>query len=218
MKDLLLKLAADIGRKWFTKLTPTTWEVYKEFISIHPTAIIAPSSSVKIFNPPKNPRIMLEIGENSHVFSNFSLLRPTSKIRIGKRCQTGNSDIIAADSVSIGDDVLISFGSTLMDTDSHSLFWEERKNDVMRCRRDYLETNGEDIARNHKWKNVATKGIIVRNKAWIGMRTIILKGVLIGEGAIIGAGSVVTRNVQSWNIVAGNPARVIKKISRRRQA
>ena len=49
----------------------------------------------------------------------------------------------------------------------------------------------------------------------IGMGTIILPGVTIGEGAIIGAGSIVTRDIPAWSIAAGNPAKVLKIIPER---
>lgn len=54
------------------------------------------------------------------------------------------------------------------------------------------------------------KPVIIGDDVWIGTRTIILPGVKIGDHAIIGAGSVVTRNVEEWTIVAGNPARMIR--------
>lgn len=47
--------------------------------------------------------------------------------------------------------------------------------------------------------------------AWIGMRSMILPGVHLGEGCVIAAGSIVTKDVEPYTIVAGNPARVIKK-------
>ncbi len=53
--------------------------------------------------------------------------------------------------------------------------------------------------------------VTIGNDVWIGARTIILSGVNIGDGACIGAGSVVTRDVPPYSIVAGNPARIIKK-------
>lgn len=46
--------------------------------------------------------------------------------------------------------------------------------------------------------------------AWLGMRSMILPGITIGEGAIVASGAVVTRDVEPYAIVAGNPARVIK--------
>jgi maltose O-acetyltransferase len=53
--------------------------------------------------------------------------------------------------------------------------------------------------------------IIIEDDVWIGARAIILKGVHVGRGAIIGAGAVVTKDVPPFSIVAGNPARIIRK-------
>ena len=54
--------------------------------------------------------------------------------------------------------------------------------------------------------------ITIEDKVWIGINSTVLPGVTIGYGAIVGAGSVVTKDVQPMTVVAGNPARVIKKI------
>lgn len=57
----------------------------------------------------------------------------------------------------------------------------------------------------------ATKGdVIIGNDVWIGSQALILSGVTIGDGAIIGAGSVVCKDVASYSIAAGNPARQIR--------
>lgn len=59
--------------------------------------------------------------------------------------------------------------------------------------------------------NITGKGsIIVESDVWIGMNNTILSGVKIGQGAVIAAGSVVTKDVPPYAIVAGNPAKVIK--------
>ena len=51
--------------------------------------------------------------------------------------------------------------------------------------------------------------VVIGDQVWIGYRAIVLPGVVIGEGAVIGAGAVVTKNVEPYTIVAGNPARVV---------
>ena len=56
------------------------------------------------------------------------------------------------------------------------------------------------------------KPIVIEDKVWIGINSAVLPGVRIGYGSIIGANSVVTKDVPPMTIVAGNPARVIKKI------
>lgn len=52
--------------------------------------------------------------------------------------------------------------------------------------------------------------IIIKDDVWIGVNSIILSGITIGQGAILAAGSVVTKDVPPYAIVGGNPARVIK--------
>ena len=51
--------------------------------------------------------------------------------------------------------------------------------------------------------------VIIGNRVWIGYRALILPGVTIGDGAIVGAGAVVTKDVEPFTIVGGNPARKI---------
>ena len=53
-------------------------------------------------------------------------------------------------------------------------------------------------------------GIVIEDDVWIGANCVILPGVHIGYGAVVAAGSVVTRNVPSYALVAGVPAKVIK--------
>lgn len=54
------------------------------------------------------------------------------------------------------------------------------------------------------------KDIIIEDDVWIGANSVILSGVKIGKGAIIGAGSVVSKDVDSYSIYAGTPAKFIK--------
>ena len=73
----------------------------------------------------------------------------------------------------------------------------------------YLCTAGHDIT--SKTMALTTAPIIIGNLAWIGAKAIVLPGVTIGEGAVVGAGAVVTKDVEPWTVVGGNPARVVKK-------
>ena len=58
---------------------------------------------------------------------------------------------------------------------------------------------------------LTTAPIRIEPQAWICARAIILPGVTVGEGAVVAAGSVVTRPVDSWQIIGGNPAKFIRK-------
>lgn len=57
------------------------------------------------------------------------------------------------------------------------------------------------------------KEITIGDNVWIGGNTVICPGVHIGDNVVIGAGSVVTRDIPSWSVAAGNPCRVIRQIT-----
>lgn len=60
-------------------------------------------------------------------------------------------------------------------------------------------------------REAGSKGdIVVKDDVWIGQNAIICSGVTIGQGAVVAAGSVVTKNVEPYSIVGGNPAKFIK--------
>lgn len=68
---------------------------------------------------------------------------------------------------------------------------------------------GHDIT--SKIMELMTAPIVVGSNAWVAGWSIILPGVTIGEGAVVAAGAVVTKDVEPWTVVGGNPAKFIKK-------
>ena len=54
------------------------------------------------------------------------------------------------------------------------------------------------------------KKIIIEDDVWLGSRVIVLPGVTIGKGSIIGAGTVLTKSVPPYSIVAGNPGKIVR--------
>jgi acetyltransferase-like isoleucine patch superfamily enzyme len=57
-----------------------------------------------------------------------------------------------------------------------------------------------------------SKDVVVKEGAWIGANAMLLSGVIVGNNSVVGAGSVVTKSVPDNVVVAGNPAKIIKKI------
>ena len=62
-------------------------------------------------------------------------------------------------------------------------------------------------------KMLDLKRIVLKRKCWIGANSVILPGVTVGENSVVAAGSVVTKDVPADTVVAGVPARVIKKVT-----
>lgn len=146
------------------------------------------------------PPSQFSIGEGSIFLGQIFSDRDGSVVVVGKNTFVGTSKLVCAQRIEIGDDVLISWGCTIVDHDSHSTLWSERKQDVKNT-----------FEGRKDWSLVNIRPVIIGNRVWIGFDVSILRGVHIGEGAVIGACSVVTKDVAPYSVVAGNPARFIRE-------
>lgn len=119
-------------------------------------------------------------------------LLPGAIISIGDETGLSGTTICAAKSVRIGKRCLIGADVVIVDTDFHPVAIEGRR---------------------HKGPSDATsRPVEIEDDVFIGARAMILKGVRIGAGSVVGAGSIVTSDVPSMVVVAGNPARFIGNI------
>lgn len=147
----------------------------------------------------------MNIGENCTIKSSFlsnlvGLSQRTiivtrteeAKINIGDNVGISGATIYARKGISIGDNTLIGGNVKIFDNDFHPIEIEARNKD------------DKDAIR--------TREVIIGKDCFIGCNTIILKGTQIGDGSVVGAGSVVCGDFSSGVVIAGNPAKIIKKI------
>ena len=152
----------------------------------------------------RNEKTAIRIGQNSHIRGELITFGFGGEILIGDHTFVGTgSTIRSAEKITIGNHVLIAHNCTIIDTDSHELNYLER-----------AETFQNMLKKGHSKEkgNVLTGPIVIEDHAWISYNVSILKGVTIGKGAIVGAGSIVTKDVEAFTIVAGNPAKFIKNV------
>lgn len=129
--------------------------------------------------------IFPDMGEGSRVMAPLTGVR-FHEVKIGKNVIVMNGCLMmAAGGITIGDETQIAANVQLI-SNNHDL--EDRN--VITC-----------------------KPVNIGKRVWIGAGATILPGVTIGDNSVVGAGSVVTKDVPSDTIVAGNPARFIKKIN-----
>lgn len=116
----------------------------------------------------------------------------TARLTLGDRVGLSSSTIVAGNSIEIGEGTILGAGSMVLDNDFHApgvgFLWltEYSKN---------------------------SRPVKIGRGCFIGARSLILKGVTLGDRVVIGAGSVVTKDIPAYSIAAGNPARVVGSIA-----
>lgn len=124
------------------------------------------------------------IGEGSRVMPPITVVRG-NKVKIGRNVVIMNNALMmAAGGITIDDDVMVAANSQLI-SNNHDLY----DHAVLTCKPVHLKRN-----------------------CWIGAGATILPGVTVGENAVVAAGAIVTRDVEDNTVVAGNPAKVIKRL------
>lgn len=113
----------------------------------------------------------------------FVAINKNAILELGSGYINNNVNISCFDKISIGDDVAISEGVTIRDSDNHEIVYPGYEK---------------------------TKAVHIGNHVWIGLKSIILKGVHIGDGSIIAAGSVVNKDIPHNCLAGGVPAKILK--------
>ena len=117
--------------------------------------------------------------------------RAGSRLEVGTNFAMTGGTLCAAERITIGDNVAVGANTIIVDTDFHPTSLEDRKS----------KPDAGEVA-----------SVLIEDDVFIGMNCLILKGVTIGKGSVIGAGSVVTTDIPSQVIAAGNPARVVREL------
>ncbi len=128
------------------------------------------------------------LGDNSTIEDFCTVNNGVGDVLIGDRTRIGMSNVIIGP-VTIGNDVMLAQNIVLSG----------------------LNHGYEDISIVPHNQPVTKKIIVVEDEVWVGANSIIVAGVRIGKHSVIAGGSVVTKDVPRYTVVAGNPARVVKQ-------
>lgn len=174
--------------------------LYKEKCLLGEASVLYYSS--KIINYSEKEKIF--IGKNTHIRGELLVYPYGGGISIGDFTYVGDGTVIrAAERITIGNNVLIAHNVNIFDTDSHEINWKEREEGFKT-----IIEKGHPLSKGH----IKTAAVVIEDNVWISYNVSILKGVRIGKGAIVAAGSIVTKDVEPFTLVAGNPAKFIKKL------
>jgi acetyltransferase-like isoleucine patch superfamily enzyme len=109
--------------------------------------------------------------------------------------------------IRVGRNVFINQGCTLNDIGGIEI-----GDDVMIGPRVSLITSGHPVDPTQRRRQIVAAPIVIRRNVWLGAGAIVLQGVTVGEDSVVAAGAVVTRDVPPGALVAGVPARVLRRI------
>ena len=171
---------------------------------IDPTARF---SAAAVLQNLSNRKDAIVIGKESNIEGMIMIYPYGGKISIGEYCSLSpGSRLISVAEIKIGNRVLIAHNVNIIDNNSHPV-------DAALRHQDFKESYTTGMQQH----DLSAAPVTIEDDVWIGHNTTVLKGVKIGRGAIIGASSVVTKDVEPWSVNAGNPLRVIKYLTEKKE-
>jgi acetyltransferase-like isoleucine patch superfamily enzyme len=143
----------------------------------------------------------LVLGDNVAVYTwtEFSI-GPSANVVVGADSVLVGAIVMCAERIEIGKRVVVSYHVTIADSDFHPIDPAARRLDARAN-----APGGDPTLR----PLIESRPVAIEDDVWIGIGAYVLKGVRIGRGARIEPGSVVTRDVPPYAVIAGNPARVV---------
>jgi len=172
-------------------------------VFIDETAYVETTFSFQFFRSERERGVAYGRGASTYLGTMFDV-GPRGRVTLGDYALVHGARIICDAEVTIGDYALISWNVVLMDTYRVPMNARERRREL-----ELVPGRPKRLA----CAEVEAKPIRIERNVWIGFDACVLPGVTIGEGSIVGARSVVTEPVPPFTIVAGNPARVIRRIA-----
>ncbi len=164
-------------------------------------AIVTSHARIQSVAPPEQ----LQVGPYSQIDGEIFMLTPSSVCTIGHHCFLGvDSRLWVQQRITIGNFVLIAPRVDIFDNDSHPLDAALRRQDAI----DQFERK-----QPMSYDRVAAAEVVIEDDVWIGTKSTIMKGIHLGRGAVVAAGSVVTKDVEPFTLVGGNPAREIRRLT-----
>lgn len=148
-----------------------------------------------------NLEILIEGTDNSIIIENakewvkntrITIRGNNCRVKIGKNSSINESNIVCMGlntQIHIGDECMFAEQIEIWNTDSHPIF----------------DRDNQDTPINK------SKSIYIGNHVWLGSRSVVLKGVHIGENSIVGLGSIVTKDIPKNVVAVGNPCRIVRE-------
>ena len=173
-----------------------------ENVVIDETAYIQTSYSFTFFRSEVPSGVEVGRGASTYLGTMFDV-GAKGRVKIGKYALVVGVRIICDAEVVIGDYALLSWNVVLMDTYRVPFDAQQRRQEL-----EIVPTRAFRLAS----ADVPARPIRIERNVWIGFDSCVLPGVTIGEGSVVGARSVVVENVPPFSVVAGNPARFIRRL------
>jgi acetyltransferase-like isoleucine patch superfamily enzyme len=172
-------------------------------VALADSAYVETSFSFLLYRSEQSPGVTIGHGASTYLGTMFDV-GPGGRVTLGEYALVHGARIICDAEVAIADHALISWNVVLMDSYRISVDPEVRRQEV----------RASAAARPRRLEgNAMARRVRIGRAAWIGFDSCILPGVTVGDGAIVGARSVVMHDVEPFTIVAGNPARLVRRLT-----